>query len=63
VDSYSRPRYSGILDCGRKILAAHGARGLWKGFGPALARSFPANAACFAVYEASQQLISELLGL
>jgi hypothetical protein len=63
VDSYQSPKYSGIIDCGRKIVAAHGPRGLWKGFGPALARSFPANAACFAVYEASQQWISQSLGL
>jgi solute carrier family 25 carnitine/acylcarnitine transporter 20/29 len=63
VDSFASPKYSGIIDCGRKIVASHGPSGLWKGFAPALARSFPANAACFAVYEASQKWMVESLGL
>ncbi|KAH8998841.1 hypothetical protein EDB86DRAFT_2828382 [Lactarius hatsudake] len=39
--------YSGIVDCARKTIAADGVRALWKGFGPAMARAFPANAATF----------------
>lgn len=39
--------YSGILDCARKTIAADGIGALWKGFGPAMARAFPANAATF----------------
>ena len=52
VDSYARPKYSGMLDCAQKILSSEGAAGLFRGFGPAMMRSFPANAACFATYEA-----------
>lgn len=52
IDSYAAPRYRGMLDCARKVVAAEGAAGLYRGFGPALARSFPANAVCFAAYEA-----------
>jgi hypothetical protein len=52
VDSYLQPRYRGALDCARKVLAAEGAAGMFRGFGPALMRSFPANAVCFATYEA-----------
>ncbi|KAG6841955.1 hypothetical protein C0991_005135 [Blastosporella zonata] len=42
--------YSGMLDCARKTIAQDGVRALWKGFGPAMARAFPANAATFASY-------------
>eukprot|EP00878_Enallax_costatus_P027956 GHUV01030149.1.p3 GENE.GHUV01030149.1~~GHUV01030149.1.p3 ORF type:complete len:118 (+),score=35.57 GHUV01030149.1:2116-2469(+) len=58
VDSYQYPKYKGIMDCGRQVAAAEGMYGLFRGFGPALARSFPANAVCFAVYEATKSLIN-----
>ncbi|KAL5725505.1 hypothetical protein ACHQM5_008643 [Ranunculus cassubicifolius] len=51
VDNYKNPRYSGSIDAVRKIVAAEGMKGLYKGFGPAIARSAPANAACFLAYE------------
>lgn len=31
------------MDCARKLIAADGVTALWKGFGPAMARAFPAN--------------------
>ncbi|XP_022965121.1 mitochondrial carnitine/acylcarnitine carrier-like protein isoform X1 [Cucurbita maxima] len=51
VDDYKNPKYSGSIDAFRKILAAEGVKGLYKGFGPAMARSIPANGACFLAYE------------
>ncbi|CDP06301.1 unnamed protein product [Coffea canephora] len=51
VDEYKSPKYSGSFDAVRKILASEGVKGLYKGFGPAMARSVPANAACFLAYE------------
>ncbi|KAH9037203.1 hypothetical protein EDB85DRAFT_2072986 [Lactarius pseudohatsudake] len=45
--------YSGIVDCARKTIAADGVKALWKGFGPAMARAFPANAATFLGVEVS----------
>ncbi|CAH2046160.1 unnamed protein product [Thlaspi arvense] len=51
VDDYKNPKYSGSMDAFRKILKAEGVKGLYKGFGPAMARSVPANAACFLAYE------------
>ena len=39
--------YRGFVDCARKTIAADGVGALWKGFGPAMARAFPANAATF----------------
>ncbi len=39
--------YSGFLDCARKTVAKDGVKALFKGFGPAMARAFPANAATF----------------
>ena len=35
--------YSGFVDCARKLIAQDGVTALWKGFGPAMARAFPAN--------------------
>ncbi|XP_030533814.1 mitochondrial carnitine/acylcarnitine carrier-like protein isoform X2 [Rhodamnia argentea] len=54
VDGYKNPKYSGSLDAFRKILASEGVKGLYKGFGPAMARSVPANAACFLAYEVTR---------
>ena len=34
--------YSGFADCGRKMIAEGGAGTLFKGFGPAMLRAFPA---------------------
>ncbi|VFQ92797.1 unnamed protein product [Cuscuta campestris] len=54
VDDYKNPKFSGSTDAFRKILAAEGVKGLYKGFGPAMARSVPANAACFLAYEVTR---------
>ena len=57
VDDYKNPKYSGSLDAFRKILASEGFKGLYKGFGPAMARSVPANAACFLAYEVTRSAL------
>ncbi|CAL9044656.1 unnamed protein product [Musa banksii] len=54
VDGFKNPKYSGSLDAFRRILAAEGMKGLYRGFGPAMARSVPANAACFLAYEVTR---------
>lgn len=54
VDDYKNPKYKGSMNAFRKILAAEGVKGLYKGFGPAMARSVPANAACFLAYEVTR---------
>ncbi|KQJ97912.1 mitochondrial carnitine/acylcarnitine carrier-like protein [Brachypodium distachyon] len=51
VDDYKKPRFSGSIDALKKIVTADGVKGLYKGFGPAMARSVPANAATFVAYE------------
>jgi solute carrier family 25 carnitine/acylcarnitine transporter 20/29 len=61
IDSYSSPKYKGILDCGQQIIAEQGVKGIYRGFAPALARSFPANAVCFAVYEAVKSSINSAI--
>jgi len=52
--------YSGIMDCARKTIAQDGFKALWKGFGPAMARAFPANAATFLGVEASRKVLDRL---
>ncbi|KAL4070810.1 hypothetical protein J3A83DRAFT_4358899 [Scleroderma citrinum] len=49
--------YSGFFDCFRKTVAQEGVAALWKGFGPAMARAFPANAATFLGVEASRKVL------
>lgn len=51
IDDYKNPKYSGSIDAFKKILKSEGIGGLYKGFGPAMGRSIPANAACFLAYE------------
>ncbi|WWD22678.1 hypothetical protein CI109_107171 [Kwoniella shandongensis] len=52
--------YSGFLDCARKLIAADGVKALWKGFGPAMARAVPANAATFLGVELSLKMMDTL---
>lgn len=52
--------YSGFLDCARKLIAADGVTALWKGFGPAMGRAFPANAATFLGVELSLSLMNKV---
>lgn len=54
VDDYRNPKFSGSIDAFRKILASEGTKGVYRGFGPAMARSVPANAACFLAYEVTK---------
>ncbi|OMO93216.1 Mitochondrial substrate/solute carrier [Corchorus olitorius] len=54
VDDYKNPKYTGSINAFRTILASEGVKGLYKGFGPAMARSVPANAACFLAYEVTK---------
>lgn len=51
--------YTGFLDCARKTIAVDGVGALWKGFGPAMARAFPANAATFLGVEACRSLLDK----
>jgi len=53
--------YSGFLDCVRKTVAQDGVKTLWKGFGPAMGRAFPANAATFLGVEASRNLMDRFI--
>jgi solute carrier family 25 carnitine/acylcarnitine transporter 20/29 len=51
IDDFKNPKYSGTVDAFRKVFATEGVKGLYRGFGPAMARSVPANAAAFLAYE------------
>lgn len=58
IDDYKNPKYSGAIDASKKILRTEGIGGLFKGFGPAMVRSVPANAACFLAYEITRSSLS-----
>ncbi|KIJ08317.1 hypothetical protein PAXINDRAFT_120432 [Paxillus involutus ATCC 200175] len=53
--------YSGLFDCFRKTVAQDGVIALWRGFGPAMARAFPANAATFLGVEASRKFMDTII--
>ncbi|KAM7259454.1 hypothetical protein ACFE04_015195 [Oxalis oulophora] len=57
VDDFKNQKYKGSIDAFRKIVASEGVKGLYKGFGPAMARSVPANAACFLAYEMTRSAL------
>ncbi|KAJ3760700.1 mitochondrial carrier domain-containing protein, partial [Lentinula raphanica] len=61
IQSAPKDTYSGILDCARKTIAQDGVAALWKGFGPAMARAFPANAATFLGVEASRKALDKFM--
>ncbi|KAJ4485958.1 carnitine acyl carnitine carrier [Lentinula aciculospora] len=61
IQSAPKDTYSGLLDCARKTIAQDGVAALWKGFGPAMARAFPANAATFLGVEASRKLLDKFM--
>jgi len=50
--------HRGMLQCAKSIVANNGIAGLFRGIGPALLRSFPANAACFLAVEKTMQLLN-----
>lgn len=50
--------YTGVLHCYQVLMKEEGAGALFRGVGPALARAFPANAACFLGVELSIKLLS-----
>mmetsp|Transcript_21681 Transcript_21681/g.61040 ORF Transcript_21681/g.61040 Transcript_21681/m.61040 type:complete len:102 (+) Transcript_21681:3-308(+) len=53
--------YSGLVDCAKKLHAAEGGAGFFKGVGPAMLRAFPANAACFMGVEWSKKFLNWLV--
>jgi len=50
-------KYTGMIDCAKKIYAVEGWKGFWKGFTPCLLRTFPANGATFVAYEFVMKII------
>lgn len=57
TDSITKPKYSGFADCVSKTVAKHGTAALFRGIGPALARSFPACAVTFVAYERAKLML------
>ncbi|KAK9095328.1 hypothetical protein Scep_026797 [Stephania cephalantha] len=57
VDDYKNPKFSGSINAFRTILASEGIKGLYKRFEPAMARSVPANVACFLAYEVTRSAL------
>ena len=59
TDSFDKAtqKYRSSLDCFRKVFAAEGMAGLYRGFGACMLRAGPANAATFAAYEMAMNFL------
>ncbi len=45
-----------------QTVRSQGVAGLYRGFGPALARSVPTNGICFVVYEVARTALGKAVG-
>ncbi|GAA96952.1 hypothetical protein E5Q_03626 [Mixia osmundae IAM 14324] len=52
--------YKGFIDCATKTIAADGPKALFRGFWPAMARAFPANAATFVGVEVAMNAMNKV---
>lgn len=50
--------YRGILDCGKKIVANQGYKGLFRGYVPCIVRAMPVNACVFLAFDYAKKLIA-----
>jgi len=56
----SKRLYRNMFHCAQSLYAAGGIKPFFVGFTPCLLRAFPANGACFLVYEVTKQLMEKL---
>lgn len=61
TDRFDNPKYRGLVDCVRRTVARDGVSALYRGVGPALARSFPACAVTFVAYEKAKDLLNDFV--
>jgi solute carrier family 25 carnitine/acylcarnitine transporter 20/29 len=50
-------KYPSIRSCIRHVLAVDGIRGFYKGYVPALLRSFPTNGAALLVFDSAMKIL------
>jgi len=55
----SERQYKGWVDTVRKLYAKGGAKSFFRGFTPCVMRSFPANSACFLLYEQTLKFMDQ----
>jgi len=59
----AKPKYTGMLDCGTKLVREGGIRNIYKGSAATLIRDVPGSIAWFGAYEIIKSLISEFQGV
>ncbi len=57
TQSDTAPKYTGTVDCFKKIIAAEGVVGLGRGFPTAIVRAIPAAAATFVTFHFMTKLL------
>jgi solute carrier family 25 carnitine/acylcarnitine transporter 20/29 len=56
----AKRQYRNMLHCAQLLYAQHGFKAFYWGFAPCLMRAFPANGACFFVYELTKKFLSNI---
>jgi len=53
---FDAPKWKTAIECARHILRSEGITAFWRGFGTAMARTWPASGATFLTYEAAMKV-------
>jgi len=56
----TKRQYHNMVHCAKLLYAQHGFRAFYWGFAPCLMRAFPANGACFFMYELTKKFLSSI---
>lgn len=59
TDDLMNPKYKSWLDAFKNVYQTYGWKGYFRGFGPSILRSFPANASALAAFELVMRLFHE----
>ncbi|RLN54151.1 hypothetical protein BBJ29_008180 [Phytophthora kernoviae] len=59
ADRLDKPRFSGVVDCCRKLYTEGGVNRFYRGITPSLVRAFPANAVTFVAFEKTMSSLNQ----
>lgn len=59
TDDMMNPKYKNWLDAFKNVYQTYGWKGYFRGFGPSILRSFPANASALAAFELVMRMFNE----
>ena len=63
LEKGAKPKYTGMVDCGKKLFAEGGIRSLYKGSAATLIRDVPGSIAWFGAYEIVMDYLCSVQGI